>query len=112
MARRDPNLPRAYNNSAVVLEDLGRPAESDSLYNLAISLDSNYVDAWFNRGNLAFARGSLDLARQCYLRADSLAGGSDLAVLDALVRVQAAAGDSAAARRTYERAKSSGGGPR
>ena len=99
MSRRDSTMARAFNNQAVVYENLGSFRPADSLYLRAISLQPDYVDAHFNRGNLLKAAGDLDGALIHYRLADSLAGGSDPAVRQSLAAVYDALGDSAAAVR-------------
>ncbi|MBW7996774.1 MAG: tetratricopeptide repeat protein [Candidatus Glassbacteria bacterium] len=115
MALKDSTLPRAYSNSAVVLEQMALDEQADSLYRLAIELDSTYVDAFFNRGNLLYRLGRPEDAAAHYSRADSLSSGADPAVIKGLMQAQAAAGDTAAARITRQRLEkiSSGrtGGP-
>ncbi len=103
MAERDSTLPRAWSNSAVVLQQLGRFALADSFFSRAIGLDSAYVDAYFNRGNLLAQLGRAGEAVLHYRRADSLAGGTDPAVLRSLADALAATGDTAAANRALKR---------
>ena len=103
MARRDSTMARAWSNSAVVLQELGRLERADSLYQRAIGLDSSYVDAFFNRGNLLMQLDRPAEAAALYGRADSLAGGIDLAVLGSLANALAAAGDTAAAQSVVRR---------
>lgn len=110
IARRDSTLPSAWSNSAVVLQQLGRTTLADSFYQRAIALDSAYVDAYFNYGNLLMELGHPAGAAVQYLRADSLAGGMDLAVLRALTRALTASGDTAAAVRAAARARELSGG--
>jgi len=92
-----PGLARAWNNLAVTAENRGELARADSLYARAVALDSLYADALFNRGNVLLKLGRADSARALYARADSLSGGTDTVVIDALERACLAAGDSAAA---------------
>ncbi len=95
LAGQRPADPRALNNLAVALERLGRAAAADSLYRAALALDRRYLDAWFNRGNLLLAQGRPAEALRHYLRADSLAGGDDPAVREALGRARRALEHSA-----------------
>jgi len=108
MAADDSTLPRAYNNAGVVYENMGRYAGADSMYLKAIALDSAYVDAYFNRGNLLFTLGDFISALHCYQRADSLSGGTDQAITGALIRTCSALGDTAQARRYAARPGSPG----
>jgi len=103
MARREPRLARAYNNAGVVFEAMGRYAAADSLYIEAVELDSAYVDAFFNRGNLLRRTGNLAAAVRQYQRADSLAAGRDRSVIQALGETFEELGDKAAANRCFGR---------
>ncbi len=105
MTRRQPRLARGYNNAGVVCEQMGRYAAADSLYLKAVELDSAYIDAFFNRGNLMRLTGNPAAAISCYLRADSLAGGRDRAVIEALGNAFRDLGDQASAERCFRRLK-------
>ncbi len=102
----DSTLPRMYNNAGVVYEKMGSYPSADSMYLKAIALDSSYVDAFFNRGNLLFALGDLRSALRHYQRADSLAQGADWAIIESLIRIYSALGDTAEARRYGARLRS------
>jgi protein O-mannosyl-transferase len=114
MTARDSSLPRAWSNTAVVLQELGRAEVADSFYRRAIGLDSSYVDAYFNRGNLLAELGRDAEAVWHYNRADSLVGGTDQAVLRSLADALSASGDTAEAIRVVERLRvlNTGGGPK
>jgi len=106
MMDRDSTMPRAYNNAGVVFENMGSYQSADSMYLKAIALDSSYVDAFFNRGNLLFTLGDLRSALRHYQRADSLAGGADWAIIESLIKTYSALGDTVEARRYGARLRS------
>ncbi|MEA2064345.1 MAG: tetratricopeptide repeat protein [Gemmatimonadota bacterium] len=105
LLRRRPRMARGYNNAAVVYERMERYTCADSLYRKAIELDSAYVDAFYNRGNLLRLTGRPLEALDLYRRADSLAGGTDRAVIEKLADTFAETGDRRSARRCLERLK-------
>ncbi|MBN2288099.1 MAG: tetratricopeptide repeat protein [Candidatus Glassbacteria bacterium] len=105
ITRRWPHLAKGYNNAGVICELAGRYPAADSLYLRAIELDTLYIDAFFNRGNLLRLRGDPAGALRHYLRADSLAGRQDAAILEALAATFRELGEQAAAERCLDRLK-------
>ena len=103
MKRLRPRLAKAYNNAGVVCEMMGRYPAADSLYLKAAELDSAYIDAFFNRGNLLRRNGNLAEAITNYQWADSLAGGRDRAVIEALGTAFQDLGDQVSATRCFQR---------
>ncbi|HUU29871.1 MAG TPA: tetratricopeptide repeat protein [archaeon] len=103
MANRQPTLAKAFNNAGVVCERMGQYREADSMYLHALALDSSYVDAFYNRGNLLFALGDRKSALHHYQLADSLAGGADRDIVKSLANTFSVLGDTAQARMSAER---------
>jgi protein O-mannosyl-transferase len=102
---RWPNLARGYNNAGVIYEQLGSYSAADSLYLRAVELDSVYVDAFFNRGNLMRITGNMAGAARNYLRADTLAGGQDPVIIEALIETFRELGDRKSVNRCLGRLK-------
>lgn len=74
------------NNRARVLTSMGRADDALSDYNLIISMDSTYAEAWYDRAALNMRRGKLDSAhsdalRYCELKPDGLQGKLLMAVI-------------------------------
>lgn len=105
VTERHPTLATGHNNRAVTLESMGRLEEAEAGYARAVELDSSYADAWYNRGNALDALGRPGAARESYARADSLVGGRDPAIIEALLRVSRTLGDSLGAIGVERRLK-------
>lgn len=56
----NPKSPQAYNNLASVYHRLGEYATAISLYQIAISTDSTYVDSYLNLGRTYFDNGEIE----------------------------------------------------
>ncbi|MFH1070372.1 MAG: tetratricopeptide repeat protein [Candidatus Glassbacteria bacterium] len=58
--------PSRLNNIGVALEAMDSLSQAEALYRQAVSLQENYVDAWFNLGNVLTKQGRYEEALDCY----------------------------------------------
>jgi Flp pilus assembly protein TadD len=80
--------PVALYNHGILLERLQRPAEAESLYRSAVSVDSSFADAWNNLGVLEARAGRLEPAVALWERA-LRANPGDPKILDNLRKAKA-----------------------
>ena len=92
--RDDPAAALAYYDQALALDSapdaafwcgrgvafkaLGRLAEAEEAYQQALASDAEYIEAWFNLGNLYRENGRLTAAIGAYAQVVALGGGSGL----------------------------------
>jgi len=72
LARQYPNAPFIPNLLGVVYNAMGRKEESLASYDRAVSLKPDYIDAWFNRGNVLQGLTRLEAAIGSYDKAIDL----------------------------------------
>ena len=72
LARQYPNAPFIPNLLGVVYNTMGRKEESLASYDRAVSLKPDYIDAWFNRGNVLQGLMRLEAAIASYDKAIAL----------------------------------------